>query len=296
MAKLASLFPSGEPGTPRSPQNEWASNFPSHRLLSVMVVTEDIHLTSQGTRFLCCIPAVRFGLRKRRIVPHETSGLVDDQPGQNQGITQADSVEQLPAQEDARVKTTPQPETVLSPVPQVEIPDETKRPGGERPAGAAQAAKVIVLQGARSALHRRRSLGGDAKGPAVIIPFPHRGRLPSNPLPVEPHGPQVVSAKRGLRSRTSSEVRTRKQELRTWFPRLWNAEAHAGMQRGSMSHWKKQKGVGGNAIAPQPLSRHKSKTGRQRPEAPARESGPKISPNHQQTLTDREITPRSPPT
>lgn len=204
-------------------------------------------MKSQRNRFLSCIPAVRFGLRKRAGIPHDGSVPINDQSEDNQRDVKACANVLLPAREDSPSAAVPIPATTPGAVPEVPAPDEAACSNRERAGMPARRPKVIPLESARSAQHSGQ-LRTEPKGPAVIIPFPPRGQFSPGRASLEPQAPQTVTAHRRRFCGASPQPLRKRQELSASFPRTGEAEVPAGLKRCRARPQVDQKGGGSTTM------------------------------------------------
>lgn len=225
-------------------------------------------MKSQGKRFLCCIPAVRFGLRRRLRIPHGPGVPATEEVRDNQGDSLTSPMEQYSVAGHAPVQTVPSPETTPAASPEVREPDEIKLPEAHRAVIPAHASKVIVLPCARSAQHRHHRPTGEAKGPALVIPFPRPLRHPLCPPPLQPATPQVVTPQQGLPSRASSEAQGWRQEFPSSFPRPEQFDGPTDIKKCRLCPQKGSSGMKGTPLASRARhSGNKRKTGKRRADA-----------------------------
>lgn len=252
-------------------------------------------MKSQGSRFLSCIPAVRFGLQRPPCIPQNGGVSVSEDPGGNSGEIPAPSRGQLFVKEDTQVQTGQPTEISTTMIPEVVESDCTKPSEWRETEIPAHVAKVIVLSDARFARLRRRR-PREAKRPAVIIPFPQRARRPPTHACFKPHAPQVVTTQQALPCRPVTEEVNGDHTIGTSFPRRGEAHSPAGMKIRRIYHREGQRSMQGDPGAPgQPNYRHKRKRKKRRTEVLDREPYARAWVNQGRININGEIVPRSPP-
>lgn len=225
-------------------------------------------MKSQRNRFLRCIPAVRFGLLSRAKRAQDPGLPFSSQHADISGDCAAPSIREYPAKGDAPVPALPSARHIPTAVPEVGQLHKTSVPSRERDSMPAHAAKVVVLANARSARHRGH-VQGEAKGLAIIIPFPQPGRRGPGRAPLKPGAHRLVPTQCGLPFFASSVPRQGRSKAFLSFPEAGKAGGPPKQGKGTVDAESGEQGIQDHVSASHlQHSRHKGNTGEPRVQRP----------------------------